>query len=433
MKIALMCLLTLLSFIPGIAMRYVPFASLLTPRQKKLAILVYGSFTLAYIAAMGLMARFWGVSAMWLKFCSVIFGILSASLNLLLIPGRVQEHIFAWGLSSTLNNMLLSIADYAISRINGLDQIQNHTCDCALLLILFLLFCPLIYKLLRKTITPFLSVDVGSYWNTTFLIPGMLYLSAITTLPLDIHADSLYPLISRILLNIATVMICLSIATDHDRMRHQQETDRQLRLQSEYYEELAQQVAQARKTRHDFKHHIAAIQGYIDANVRDGLQEYCRKFQQTNTPSVLIPYSGNAAADGVLYHSMLKAAQDNIHFDLIGIIHSKGIEDIDLCVLLGNALDNALEGCMTVDRDRSISVIAEAEAQVLSIVVHNSFDGNVVKGDSGIHSRKREYSRPGVGLASMEAICLKYGGYMDISYDEHTFTLLISLPLKKTE
>ena len=42
-----MCLLTLLSFIPGMAMRYVPFASLLTPRQKKLAILVYGSFTLA--------------------------------------------------------------------------------------------------------------------------------------------------------------------------------------------------------------------------------------------------------------------------------------------------------------------------------------------------------------------------------------------------
>lgn len=433
MDIYFFTLASIISFFPGLQLRYAPFAPLMTPKQRAVHWVV--NLLLAFICGgvMGILAHTVGANANWIKFCSVAFGILSALMNFLLIPHRLKENIFVWGLSATLNNLFYTIADYAINHVSGLTEMQNHIYDIALFFVLICICYFPICILLRKTVTPFLNFSTDNYWNTVFLIPGALYLSAVLTLPLDVYTDSLYSVVSRILLNIATVMICLSIAADPERIRQQQNTQRQLDMQKEYYHELEEQVASSRKARHDLKHHMAAIQGFIDNNDRDGLQEYCRNFQAANAQRVMIPYSGNHAADGVLYHGMLQADAHNIRFDLIGTIHSSGIADVDLCVLLGNAIDNALEGCLTVESERFISVIAETEEYVLSIVVHNSFDGKIVTRDDQILSRKRQHLQTGVGLSSMADICKKYGGTMDTSYDESTFTVLISLPLQPEE
>ena len=433
MEIYLFVLVSVVSCFPGLLMRYIPFASLLTPRERARHRIVNLLLALIYGAIVGILTHIVGIRPPWLKFSSVFFGIASAVLNLFLIPGRVKENIFAWGLSAMLNNFFFTIADYSISHIQGLSELEHHIYDGTLFLLLISLGYYPIRNLLRKTITPFLDVATGNYWNTIFMIPGALYLSAVLTLPMDILGNTPYPVLSRILLNIATVLICLSIAGDRDRMRLQHDTQRQLDIQTQYYQALEAQVASSRKARHDLKHHMAAIQRYIDTDDKNGLQVYCQNFQATHTPHVMIPYSGHHAADGVLYQGMLRADAENIRFDLIGTIHSSGIEDVDLCVLLGNAIDNALEGCLTVKSGRFISVIAETEEYVLSIVVHNSFDGKIVTQDDHILSRKRDHLQTGIGLASMAEICEKYGGTLNTAYDEGTFTVLISLPLQPEE
>jgi sensor histidine kinase regulating citrate/malate metabolism len=92
-------------------------------------------------------------------------------------------------------------------------------------------------------------------------------------------------------------------------------------------------------------------------------------------------------------------------------------------------MENAITACMTLEHDRFIKVVAQCEEHVLSIMVQNSFDGNLKIKHGVLQSRKR-ISGPGIGLESMQMICKKYGGTMELQWDENTFTVLIILPIE---
>ena len=63
-------------------------------------------------------------------------------------------------------------------------------------------------------------------------------------------------------------------------------------------------------------------------------------------------------------------------------------------------------------------------------MVRNSFDGRVEQAGDTLLSTKRK-GRTGVGLSSMRSICERYGGSMDIQWDEKTFTVMFLLPLSE--
>ncbi len=210
-------------------------------------------------------------------------------------------------------------------------------------------------------------------------------------------------------------------------MTEQLETKRQLSMQKEYYSELSEQVAKARRTRHDMKHHMAAIQRYIDSDDREGLQKYCYDFSSQQEEEV-IPYTGNMAADGVIYHYLKTAKENNINFEIKGTIKTKKLADVDLCTLLGNALDNAVVGCLTLSENRFISVVSETTDYTLSVMITNSFDGYVEKENDIIMSRK-QIGRRGIGTDSMKSVCEKYNGSFEITNDSNVFRVIFILPV----
>ncbi len=85
---------------------------------------------------------------------------------------------------------------------------------------------------------------------------------------------------------------------------------------------------------------------------------------------------------------------------------------------------------MTIEDNRSIDVISHSEKTLLSVVVHNTFDGRVDSSEKGVFSRKKK-DRIGVGLLSMQHICEKYGGTFDTNWEGNTFTLMFILPLSE--
>jgi sensor histidine kinase regulating citrate/malate metabolism len=84
---------------------------------------------------------------------------------------------------------------------------------------------------------------------------------------------------------------------------------------------------------------------------------------------------------------------------------------MDLCVIVGNFLENAVEACRRMKRgNKFIRVRSRIEGNTLSIVVNNSFDGLWMEEEGVYLSRKgADGTRKGVGLASVRAICDKYG------------------------
>ena len=175
---------------------------------------------------------------------------------------------------------------------------------------------------------------------------------------------------------------------------------------------------------------LNAVRHYIDTNDKSGLSDFCNTVEETQLQNTNVPYTGCPAADGVLYHYMKRAEASDIHFQYQGNLGHSNIADMDICVMLGNALENAFEACLHIEKNRFVTLTTERDDNVLSIMVHNSFDGHMKTNENNIFSRKRE-QRIGVGLQTMRSVCEKYNGTMKTEWDENTFTVFMILSEQK--
>lgn len=107
------------------------------------------------------------------------------------------------------------------------------------------------------------------------------------------------------------------------------------------------------------------------------------------------------------------------------------VNDFDLCTLIGNAADNAMEAtarlCADEPRDFSLSVTYRADIAVIRCV--NRFSGTIDAGAALPRTTKEDDGTHGIGMRSMEKTAEKYGGHLSWSVEGDRFTLVIMLPI----
>lgn len=187
----------------------------------------------------------------------------------------------------------------------------------------------------------------------------------------------------------------------------------QLDSQREQYRRIAQSIEQIKIMRHDIRHQLAAI-GQLagEVKVKGYIGELIGAIPETPENEYCVNYAVNA----VVAHYISGAAQDGIQTDIrLDIPEQAGcVSDMDLCVVMGNLLENALDACRRVERgERFIRVRANIDGVYLSMMVENSFNG-IWSERGGVYlSMKRvggEAEQQGIGLSSVKAVCAKYGG-----------------------
>lgn len=423
----LYALITVLCSLFGFTLRYFPFRSVIAPEKKKVLFLVYAILSAVHFAVLSVIYGRYGITLDMVQLDGVVFTMLLLVDYLILIPGRWREHMFVYGVVVTCSYMVMSVPVYVSALYFG-GAVNMWTMGLYGVL-LVLVYFPL-KKLLETTVTPFLFLDSGNYWRTVWFIPVSMFLAMYFICPGGEHKDTINHLVSHGLIAAATITMCWSIAADHNRMKASFELEEQLNLQKNHYAQLETRVNDARKLAHDFKHHVSVIQHYLDTDDREGLQEYCWEMGSRPIQGVRIPYTGNGAVDGVLYRYAQLALERNTDFTYVGSVGACAISNMDLSVLIGNALENALTGCMTLEEGRKIQIVMQSEEKMVSILVHNTFDGVVQQKGDVLYSRKRE-NEPGVGMSSMQSICDKNGVEMNIQWDESSFTVLFMIPMQK--
>jgi sensor histidine kinase regulating citrate/malate metabolism len=142
-------------------------------------------------------------------------------------------------------------------------------------------------------------------------------------------------------------------------------------------------------------------------------------------PAAKKPQCKNIAVDSVVHNIVETAEKNGVRLDMeLAIpIDAGRVSDMDLCVIVGSIMDNALEACMRMPElagvtpegsERFIRARTLIQGSFLSIVVENSFDG--IWNDKGgeYYSRKRKNGgkglREGAGIPSVKAVCEKYDG-----------------------
>ena len=366
-----------LSYLPGIFLRYSPFASKITSKRKKLLLLIYSAIVLMNMTFLFLGLKDYDTATKLIRLDILLIQIVLVFTNIIVIRGYFREHIFTFGVSSTCMYILLSVSSYLPHFFKGFNELYQYLIGSAIYIVISIACYPVIRYLLKKTVSPFLSKDCNDYWKSVWFIPLLLYISMFLALPVEERIETLSLLFSRLFIGFCVIVFSAVVAANHRNLMEKQKLTEQLNMSKVHYAGLQSKVESSRKINHDLKHIITAIRRYIDTDDKSGLGEFCCAIEDEVLLHNNVPYTGNSAVDGVLYHYIKKAEESNINFQFKGHIAQKGISDIDICVLLGNALENAFTACLTVPEKRSVIVTAETDETTLSVIIQNTFDGKV--------------------------------------------------------
>ena len=228
--------------------------------------------------------------------------------------------------------------------------------------------------------------------------------------------------------SIVTGLGCLLLATYlAERIQTEQER-RKLQLQHDYYGELERNQTQIRKLRHDMNNHLAAVGGLLEQEKTEEALEYLHglyEHMQTGSRRFCTNSIVNALLN-LKYNAALEAEIDA--FFHIGIDGMTEIDDISLCTLFANSLDNAIEACrkITDKEKRRLSLKARySESGYFSLEISNSKINPVSEKQGAFMTDKDNQKMHGLGIASMKEIVERYKGTIDIQYTEEAFTVVI--------
>ena len=200
-------------------------------------------------------------------------------------------------------------------------------------------------------------------------------------------------------------------------------------LVTKHYDEVQNIYGQMRGWRHDYHNHIQVLKAHLSLGRTDEMEVYLNELDKDLTSVDTIIKSGNVMLDAILNSklSLAKAKKIavNAKANAPGVLP---VSDIDICVIVGNLLDNAIEANLRLDeKSRFIRIYIGIFKEQFYISVSNSVGADIKK-ISGRYLTTKKGSH-GFGLQRIDRIVKKYGGYVNRQNEEGIFATEIMLPM----
>ena len=192
-----------------------------------------------------------------------------------------------------------------------------------------------------------------------------------------------------------------------------------------YYEEVENMYAKMRGWKHDYRHHIQAMKVHAANGEYGEIDKYLNQLDDDLTNVETVIRTGNRMTDAILNSKLSIAAEKQIQVKAEAKIPvSLSITELDLCIIIGNLLDNAMEACMELPQDqRLIRIYMEIKGNFLYLSVLNT---TAVKKKHSFQTSKG--SGHGFGLLRVDEIVKKYGGYIKRASEDEAFSTEVLLP-----
>lgn len=276
---------------------------------------------------------------------------------------------------------------------------------------------------------------VGSImFMTVMIIVTVLWMYG--NLPADdefLGAYIVYLTLGVSLISIFSIALTSKILTDMEE-KHKLDLELQhIKLEHKYFSDVNNALEEIRILRHDMRGELAIIHGYNELNQRDKIRSHIEK-KLKEMDVKLIPKLDNDNIITSFLNFKIKEAQS---FNIETVIQSNLSDEIeiyidkdDICRILNNVLSNAVEACRKCD-DKFIKLQINSIDNYIVIKCENSFSGIVMNEGGILVTIKKDKSKHGYGLKSINNIANKYEGSLDINYNDNVFCIEIILLNKK--
>ena len=188
-----------------------------------------------------------------------------------------------------------------------------------------------------------------------------------------------------------------------------------------HYEEVQSMYNQVRGWHHDWRTHIQAMKVFLKQGQNEEHEVYLAKLDADLASVDTIIKSGNVMLDAIINSKLSLAVAREIYTNAKATAPEQlTVPEIDLAVIIGNLLDNAIESCSHLpQKARFIRLFIGKHKSMLYISVSNSM---------GREPKKPRTNR-GLGMKRIDSITNKNGGFVNRQYEEGIFATEIMLPM----
>lgn len=429
----------LLNFLPFLVLALYPFR-----RSLRFSYAVTG-------ALVGVLTLIQLILAFWAAFyangkaglISMVSTLLYAAFYFLAVKKHFGKVLFTLMVISNLVNLAVIAAKCLEGRFFPEMARESYRWSFSLMLFLVetLLALPL-YFAMKFGYTPVVEKEPsGPEWRHLWLIPTTFYLiwyysfyanASLSSLEMALDPRNVLFLLAVNIGAFLVYYVVTRLILEQNKTLELQERNHLLTMQAMQYEALQEKITEARRVKHDARHHIAVMQEYLARRDYAALVDYLNQYGRSLPNDAYVRFCENTAANAVLLYFAQQAKLANIDYIVKAVIpQDLPIRETDLTVILGNLLENALTACQR-EKDPRIIFRAGLDAAALCITVDNTFTGQLkhVPG-GGLASTK--HTGAGLGTRSVESIVSAYGGVCRLEAKNALFCASVLLPMSKKE
>ena len=196
-----------------------------------------------------------------------------------------------------------------------------------------------------------------------------------------------------------------------------------------HYREVDNMYRQIRGWRHDYRNHIQTMKAYAAAGDFEAIKKYLDLLDEDLTTVDTVIKTGNPMTDAILNSKISLARSKDINVVADAHIPLKlKTSEIDLCCIIGNLFDNAIDASMKLPKEqRMIRVYMDMKNTQLYISFTNFTSGKKMKKVGGLFTSTKGEGH-GFGLVRIDAIVERLDGYLSRNSEDGAFTTEILLP-----
>lgn len=196
-------------------------------------------------------------------------------------------------------------------------------------------------------------------------------------------------------------------------------------ISAKYYAEVENMYKKMRGWRHDYRHHIQTMKAHAKNGEYQEIDRYLDMLDHDLTTVETVVKTGNPMTDAILNSKLSMADEKKIKIKAETKIPVElTISELDLAIILGNLLDNAIEAtCELPEEERLIRLYMEMKGNFLYLSLTNT-----AKGTKKRDFRTAKGEGHGFGLARIDAAVKKCGGYLTRASEDGAFSTEIMLP-----
>lgn len=336
--------------------------------------------------------KFWNKCIFTIAFNAIWMLIETISGNILLTYCCEFTDLQALGtLGSFTSKIVFMIAITALKRVFTKDEIKELPVRYSFMLVL---------------------IQIGSIYimNNIFMLGYRLHSNRA-------NIQSAVTAVILLGVNVLVFYIYIKLADDLQLRRMTSVYEQQLDLCERHQQERELSILQLRDVRHNMKNNLVSILAYAENGDNEKIIRFVNEImEEGGIKTSTVTNSGNIVIDSLIGYWYVEAKKVGIDFSVnLNIPMEMPFRGADICLILGNLLENAVEAAQKAEGKKYIRLHMKYDKNNLLLFVENNYKGVLIKTkDKRLKSTKTDAGNHGVGLSSVYRIAAKYHGVVTI-------------------